>query len=148
MGTPLGWIAGIGLAANATSKVVQGIGQSKANQSEAEQSIMAWRVGQAQADQIDAAYRDELDSTMRNIRAIQASAGAPTDSASAQAVAAREAEASDRDRRVAVASARLQANQSGLDAFAFRRAARWSLWGGILGGLGTAAQAAGLRTTD
>lgn len=136
-----------GMAASAAGSVLRGIGDKKANENEAEKAVLAWRVGQVQADQIDASLRGELDSTLRNIRAIQASSGAPTDSASAEAVANVEAEASDRDRLVAVASTRLQANQSGLDAYMFRRAARWSLFGGILGGLGSLSGIAGLRTT-
>lgn len=137
-----------GMGAKAVGSVAQGIGDARANQSEADKSVLAWRVGEVQADQIDASYRNELDATLRNIRAIQASSGVAAGSPSGDAVAAVEAEASDRDRRVAVASARLQSNQSLADSFMFRRAARWSLFGGVLGGLGSLAGAGSLRPQE
>lgn len=140
------WILpAIGLGLTGTSMILKGVGQKKANESEADKSIFAFRVGQVQAKQTDTALRNELAVTRSNIRAIMASRGSPVDSPAAEAFIRGEETASDRDRHIAVSNARLQANASGLDAFAFRRAARWSLIGGVAGGLGQFAQIGGLN---
>jgi hypothetical protein len=123
----------VALGLQAFSSISEGIAGSQANQHSARQAETAARVGHIQADQIDATARTELSTTISNIRAIAATAGAPIDSQALQAFISGEERASDRDRRIAVSGARLQAGQSSLDALAYRRAARWSLIGGFMG---------------
>lgn len=133
-------IQAIGLGMTGVSLIARGAAGAAAGREDARRAEVDRRVAQIQADQIDASYRDELDRTFRNITAIQASAGAPINSPSTIAYMNREAEASDMDRQTAVANARLQADAAGMDAYAFRRAARWSLGVGIAQGASSFAQ--------
>ena len=129
----------------AAATLAKGIGEAKGFEYDAERAKLAQEVAEVQADQIDATYRDELATTVANIRAIQASSGAPIDSQATMAFIRGEERASDRDRRLAVTSARLQAGQYGLDAIAFRRAARMARIGAFLGAGVSLAQAASGR---
>jgi len=139
------WILpAISLALSGTSMIVSGIGEKRARDVEADKAIEAFRIGRVRARQTDAALREDLRATIGNIRAIMASRGQATDTPTAEAFLRGESEAADRDRRIAVASARLQANQSALDAMTLRRAGRFALFGGVAGGLGEFAQIAGL----
>jgi len=130
-----GILPAVALGLQGVSLVAQGMGAAAGNRSEADKAERTARIGRVQADQIDATLRGELSDTISNIRAISAAAGAPVDSPALEAFMEGEIRASDRDRITAVSSARLQAGQSSLDAMAYRRAARWSLIGGAIGGL-------------
>ncbi|MCW5695323.1 MAG: hypothetical protein KIS96_01180 [Bauldia sp.] len=144
MGISPGGIAAIGIGMQAMSILGRSFGERAAALDQKRKAEFAARVGMVAADQIDTAYRQELAATVSNIRAIQASAGVNVGSPSAQAFLRGEEAASDGDRATAVASARLQAGQHGLDAIAYRRAARWSLIGGAIGAGSTLIGIAGL----
>lgn len=115
--------------------LVGAVGQQQSSDYAAQQSARAAQVGKIQADQIDANYRDELNSTISNIRAIRASAGVGANSPTGMAVEAKQADTSNRDRRIEVGSKRMQAAQDESDA-AFRRSSgKWALLGGAVSGL-------------
>lgn len=111
------------------------VGQYQGQQYAADQSKRAAQVGRIQADQIDANYRDELNSTLSNIRAIRASAGVGANSPTGMAVEAKQETTSDRDRQIEVGSKRMQANQDEADAKFRKSSAKWSLIGGAATGL-------------
>lgn len=117
------------------SSLVGAFGQYQAQQYQAEQSKRAAEVGRVQADQIDASYRDELNSTISNIRAIRASSGAGALSPTGIAIEDKQQRTSDRDRRIDVGSKRMQATQDENDAKFRRSSAGWALLGGATSGL-------------
>jgi len=112
------------------SGIVGAVGQYQAGNYAAAQSKRAAQVGRIQADQIDASYREELNSTLANIKSIRASAGVDPDSPTGQAVNADQVRTSNRDRIIDVGSKRMQANQDEADAKFRKSAAKVSLLGG------------------
>lgn len=114
------------------SGVVGAVGQYQAGNYAAAQSKRAAQVGRIQADQIDASYRDELNSTLANIKSIRASAGVDPNSPTGQAVTADQVRTSNRDRIIDVGSKRMQANQDEADAKFRKSAAKVSLLGGTM----------------
>ncbi|MBW8285083.1 MAG: hypothetical protein K0M55_15945 [Rhizobium sp.] len=113
------------------SGIVGAVGQYQAGQYAAAQSKQAAKVGRVQADQIDASYRDELNSTISNIRAIRASSGVGANSPTGMAIEAGQQKISDRDRKIEVGSKRMQAAQDDNDARFRKSAATVSLIGGV-----------------
>lgn len=114
------------------SGIVGAVGQYQAGNYAAAQSKRAAQVGRIQADQIDASYRDELNSTLANIKSIRASAGVDPNSPTGQAVNADQIRTSNRDRIIDVGSKRMQANQDESDAKFRKSAAKVSLLGGTM----------------
>ncbi|MGC4393705.1 hypothetical protein [Agrobacterium sp. M50-1] len=114
------------------SGIVGAVGQYQAGNYAAAQSKRAAQVGRIQADQIDASYRDELNSTLANIKSIRASAGVDPNSPTGQAVNADQVRTSNRDRIIDVGSKRMQANQDEADAKFRKSAAKVSLLGGTM----------------
>lgn len=115
--------------------LVGAYGQYQAGNHAAAQSKRAAQVGRIQADQVDASYRDELNSTISNIRAIRASSGVGPNTPTQRAFEAAQAEKSDRDRKIEVGSKRMQANQDEEDARFRRSSAKMALVGGAATGL-------------
>ena len=114
------------------SGIVGAVGQYQAGNYAAAQSKRAAQVGRIQADQIDASYREELNSTLANIKSIRASAGVDPNSPTGQAVNADQIRTSNRDRIIDVGSKRMQANQDEADAKFRKSAAKVSLLGGTM----------------
>lgn len=112
------------------SGIMGAFGQYQSGQYAAAQSKRAAEVGRVQADQIDASYRDELNSTISNIKAIRSSAGVSVNSPTGLAIDAAQEKTSDRDRRIDVGSKRMQANQDDNDARFRKSSATFSLLGG------------------
>lgn len=123
--------------------LVGAVGESRAGNYAAQQSQRAAQVGRIQADQIDANYRGELNSTISNIRAIRASAGVGAYSPTGMAVEAKQADTSNRDRKIEVGSKRMQATQDENDAKFRRSSAKWALMGGVASGLAKFGSAGG-----
>ncbi|ASY64480.1 hypothetical protein SJ05684_c30560 [Sinorhizobium sojae CCBAU 05684] len=123
--------------------LVSAYGQYQAGNQAAAQSQRAAQVGRVQADQIDASYRDELNSTISNIRAIRASAGVGANSPTQMAIEAKQQKTSDRDRKIEVGSKRMQARQDEDDARFRRSSARMALFGGVATGLSKFASSGG-----
>lgn len=121
----------LSLIATGVSSLAGGVGGFMGQSQSAQQAKTQAQVGRIQADQIDASYRDELTSTINNIRAIRATTGAALDSPTGQAIEAKNTETSDRNRSRDVASRRIQANQSDQDAKFFKNSAAVSLFGGV-----------------
>lgn len=113
------------------SGLVGAFGSYQAGNFEAAKSKRAATVGKIQADQIDASYRDELNSTISNIRAIRASSGVGANSPTGMAIEADQERISNRDRRIDVGSKRMQAKQDEDDAKFRKSAAKVSLIGGV-----------------
>lgn len=111
------------------------VGQMQASKFAAAQSEKQAAVGRVQADQIDSNYRDELNSTISNIRVIRASAGVGANSPTQMAIEARQAATSERDRAIDVGSRRMQANSDAADAKFRRASAKLAFAGGIATGL-------------
>lgn len=112
------------------SLLLSGIGGAIGYNQQAQQSKNAAATGRIQANQIDAGYRDELNSTINNIRAIRAGTGVSADSPTTQAIEDQNTATSERNRSRDVASRRIQAEQSERDARSFRNSAFTSLLGG------------------
>lgn len=112
------------------SLLLSGVGGAIGYGQQSQQAKNAATTGRIQANQIDAGYRDELSSTINNIRAIRAGTGGVIDSPTGQAIEAENTRVSDRNRTRDVASRRIQANQSEQDAKTFRNSAITSLLGG------------------
>jgi hypothetical protein len=127
--------------------LVGAFGQSQASNYQADQSKRAAQVGRVQADQIDASYRDELNSTISNIKAIRASAGVDPNSPTGMAIDAKQQQTSDRDRRIEVGSKRMQAAQDDADAKFRRSSAKWALFGGAATGLAKFAGSGGFSSS-
>ncbi len=112
--------------------IVGGMGDRAAAKHQENQAKRAAEIGRVNADQIDAAYRDELNTTIKNIRAIRAATGANPDSPSSLAFIEGEAAASDRVRRIKAGAARIGANQNEADARFYKSSARSALFGGVV----------------
>ena len=120
----------VSLALTGGSMLLSGYGGAVGYNQQAEQAINAAATGRIQANQIDAGYRDELNSTINNIRAIRAGTGVSADSPTGIAIENENSRVSDRNRTRDVASRRIQADQSERDAKVFRNSAMTSLLGG------------------
>lgn len=121
----------IGGILSGVSGVVGAMGASAGQKWEGEKAKRAAEVGRVRADQIDATYRDELNSTIANIRAIRSSSGASVASPTGMAIEADQQRISDRDRKIDVGNQRMQANQDEQDAKFRKSAARMTLIGGV-----------------
>ncbi|MBB4066752.1 hypothetical protein [Gellertiella hungarica] len=139
---PLVGLAGAGGAASSlgavlglAGSVVGAVGEYQAGQYAADQSKRAAEIGRVQADQIDANYRDELNSTISNIRSIRAAAGVAGNTPTAMAFEDKQRQVSDRERQIDVGSRRMQANQDDADARFRRSASKFALFGGVASGL-------------
>lgn len=122
---------GIAAALTGFGSLVSAYGTFAAGKQAAAQSRQAAEVGRIQADQIDAGYRDELNSTISNIRAIRSSAGVEAFSPTGVAYEAEQQRRSDRDRKIEVGSKRMQANLDENDARFRKTAANISLLGNV-----------------
>jgi hypothetical protein len=122
-GTPLGLI---GVGFQVASSLASGKARSDSYSFQADQLTKNARAARVQADQTDSHLRDELESTVANIRAIRASAGMP-DSATSDAIINKEGEVSDNQRRIKVGSLRAQADEYDNSAAFMRRQARNAL---------------------
>jgi sugar/nucleoside kinase (ribokinase family) len=127
--------------------LVGAVGQSKASNYAAQQSARAAQVGRVQADQVDASYRDELNSTISNIRAIRASSGTGANSPTGMAIEAKQEDTSNRDRRIEVGNKNMQANQDDADAKFRRSSAKTALFGGVASGLAKFAGSGGFDSS-
>jgi hypothetical protein len=130
----MGAVAGAVLGG--VSMIFQGIGASQAAQQQAADAEKRAQIGKIQADQTDAYYRKDLNTTISNIRAIRAATGASADSPSTQAYIDTETEASDRVRRIKVGGLLMGVDQSLADAAFYRSSASTALLGGVLGAAG------------
>lgn len=112
------------------SMLISGIGGAVGYNQQAQQAKNAAATGRIQANQIDQSYREELNSTINNIRAIRAGTGVAADSPTTIAIENENDRISERNRTRDVASRRIQADQSERDARTFRNSAFTSLLGG------------------
>lgn len=129
--------AGIaGAALSGLSLIFQGMGQKAGYEHEAQKSELAARIGTLQGVQLDTQFREELGTTLANIRAIRASAGMSSTSPTGLAITGEEQRVSDRQRLTEVGNKNLQASVDRSDALFYRQSARTSLFGGVLRGIG------------
>jgi len=112
------------------SLLLSGIGGAIGYNQQAQQAKNAAATGRIQANQIDAGYRDELNSTINNIRAIRAGTGVAADSPTTMAIENENERVNEQNRSRDVASRRIQADQNERDAKTFRNSAFTSLLGG------------------
>jgi len=112
------------------SLLISGIGGAVGYGKQAQDAKNAATTGRIQANQIDTGYRDELNSTINNIRAIRAGTGVAANSPTTLAIEDENRRVSDRNRTRDVASRRIQADQSERDARTFQNSAITSLLGG------------------
>lgn len=132
--------AAVGIGLQGLSMVMGAVGEAKAGAHEAAQAKQASEIASIQADQIQTGYRQDLNTTIANIRAIRAATGANPDSPTSLAVIAGEEEASRRAMRIKSGAARIQSNQLADDARFLRASAKMSLIGGLAGAAGTTIQ--------
>lgn len=116
----------VGIGFQVADALGKGKGRSDSLSFQSEQATRNARAGRVAADQTDAFLRDELESTVGNIRAIRASAGM-TDSATSDAVIEKQGEVSDSQRRIKVGNLRAQADDDERSAAFLRRASRSAL---------------------
>jgi len=120
----------LSLALTGGSMLLSGYGGAVGYNQQAEQSLNAAATGRIQANQIDQSYREELNSTINNIRAIRAGTGVAYGSPTTMAIEDENDRVSERNRSRDVSSRRIQADQSERDAKVFRNSAMTSLLGG------------------
>ncbi|WP_165503974.1 hypothetical protein [Rhizobium leguminosarum] len=137
----------VGPVLGLAGSLVGAMGEARASNYAAQQSARAAQVGRIQADQIDSSYRDELNSTIANIKAIRASAGVDLNSPTGRAIDSKQERTSDRDRMIEVGSKRMQANQDDADAKFRRSSAKWALLGGAATGLAKFASSGGFSSS-
>jgi hypothetical protein len=113
------------------SSLVGAIGTFQAQKFQQQKAKEQAQVGRIQADQIDTAYREELSSTLNNIRAIRATTGVAADSPTTLAVENQQTKISDRNRSRDVANRQMQANEHDASARFLGSAANVSLFGGV-----------------
>jgi len=113
------------------SSLVGAVGAYQGKKHEQQQAKNAATAGHIQADQIDTAYREELTSTLNNIRAIRATTGVAADSPTGLAIEAANERTSDRNRTRDVANRKIQARQLESDARFLGQSANMSLFGGV-----------------
>lgn len=113
------------------SSLVGAYGTYAGQKHQQQQAKNAATAGHIQADQIDTAYREELTSTLNNIRAIRATTGVAANSPTTLAVEAGQEKISDRNRTRDVANRKMQARQDEADAKFLGKAANVSLFGGV-----------------
>jgi len=87
----------------------------------------AAKQGFIQADQIGAAYRVDLSTTVANIRAIRASTGASATSPSSIAYIEKQEKASNTARKIRVGGVRAESAQANIDALFYRESAKEAL---------------------
>ncbi|MBB3313634.1 valyl-tRNA synthetase [Rhizobium sp. BK196] len=121
-------VGGLSLA----SGFISGKGDQAAQNYKAQQSERAAQIGKIQADQVDASYRSELNSTIANIRAIRSSAGVDPNSPTGMAIDAEQERRSDRDRIIEVGNKRMQSTQDEEDARFYRHSAKSALLGPVV----------------
>lgn len=128
---PFSIIMGIGSLVSAYGSTIVA-GEHAARQSEQRAEI-----GIVQAKQTDANYRQELNATINNIRAIRASTGAGFMSPTGAAIENYNRDISDRDRRREVGGRRIQASVDRSDADFRRSAAQTAFFGKAIGTIPT-----------
>jgi hypothetical protein len=117
------------------SGIVSAVGSYQAGKYKAHQAEQDAKIGQIKAKQIDSQYRDELSSTIANIRTIRAATGVGSDSPTTLALESENRKVSDRNRTRDVANQRIQSNRDSQDAKFLKRQAGLSLGIGIGGSL-------------
>lgn len=122
---------GFSMIAGGNAKASQDMANAQAEalalQHQADDSARAAEVGKIQANQIDAAYRTDLATTIANIRAIRSSTGASPDSPSSRAYIDKQSEISDMGRQIRVSGARIGSAQATADALFYRTSASQAL---------------------
>jgi hypothetical protein len=131
---PFSW-GGLAALASAASGIASAVGTYQAGQYKAHQAEEDAKIGQIRAKQIDSQYRDELSSTIANIRTIRAATGVGANSPTTLALEGQSRTVSDRNRTRDVANQRIQSNRDAEDAKFLRRSAGLSLGVGIGGAL-------------
>jgi len=93
-----------GTTAQVGSGIAEAAGDARAQSFKASEAAVAARHGKIAAAETDTALREELSSTIGNIRAIRASAGIGPGSPTTDAIIESEGKVSDRERRIRVAN--------------------------------------------
>lgn len=119
-------------AAMGLSTLLGAVGSYMGQKAEQHQREVAAQAGRIQADQVDAAYRDELGSTLNNIRAIRATTGVGADSPTTIAIQDKQTQVSDRNRTRDVANRKIQATEDENSARILGASANMSLLGGTV----------------
>ncbi len=123
--------AGLEAAAGVATGIAGLVGNNQSAQTAKDQAGLA----RVQANQTDTAYREDLMSTISNIRAIRSSVGVGANSPTGQAIEERQQQLSDRNRITDVTGKRLTAESQDRAAKAYQTAGTISLIGGVAKGL-------------
>lgn len=148
MGDPVSMavMAGLTTAASSGLKVAGGLAQGRAakleGQLKAARYQMAAETGRVRAIQTDAAYRDELSTTLANIDAITAGQNRGVDSATSRALADKAETINSRARQIAVSNEKIKAITADSDALMARQAGKRAMNASVLGVLPDALSAA------
>ncbi len=115
----------------------QASAQATADTYKADQASISAKIGQVQATQTDTYMRNQLQSSMANIMAVNAAQGASSDSPSTAAIMARVTGQSDTDRATRESNIMAQVYQDQGAAGFYQQSANNALTGGGIGELGT-----------
>ena len=119
----------------AAASLAIGVGGLVGNNQSAQTAKDQAGLARVQANETDTAYREDLMSTISNIRAIRASTGVGANSPTGVAIEQRQEQLSDRNRVTAVTGKRLEAQSQDRAAGAYQTAGVMSLFGGAAKGL-------------
>ncbi|PVE25433.1 hypothetical protein DC522_05935 [Microvirga sp. KLBC 81] len=144
MGDPVS--AGLMTAASAGLKVAGGIGAGQSAKMEGKIKAIRYKTaaeaGRVRAIQTDAAYRDELSTTLANIDAITAGQNRGVDSATSRALASKAEQINSRARQVATSNEIIKAISSDTDAAMALYAGKQAMNASMLGVIPDALSAA------
>ncbi len=145
--------AGFSMAATGfkvAGDIFQGFGAKSTAKAQAEAANRRASYGQIKADQTDVAMRQDLESTLGNIMAVRAAAGADPNSPTGQVITQGVAAQGDKDRNRAVGNLEAQSREDLRAAQFYRKSGARAMMGAFLGaggdlmsGLGGAAKSMG-----
>lgn len=111
-------------------------GEAAGYEHEAHKSEAVAKAARVEADQTDAMFREELRSTLANITAVRAAAGAALDSPTGLALAEKAKEMSESQRVTAISNNLMKIGLAVSDAAYFHRAATMAIKAGEIGAAG------------
>lgn len=122
---------------NIAGGVAESAGAAKGEAFKGQEAATAARYGKIAAAETDTNIREELKTTVANIRAIRASAGIDPDSPTTAAILANEGRISERERRIRVGNIMAQAASDKRAAQFYKSAAPNTFLYGTLGAFGS-----------
>lgn len=137
MAAAAGPAAAIGLGLSAASSITKGIGQSNADEFQAQKLEREAQYGRVKAAQTGAQLTEHLNMQLGNIDAVRAAMHADPTSPTGTAIRDWQEEVGTRQRTIAVDNIMEQVAEDESSAAYERSAAKYALTGGVLGAVGS-----------